>query len=128
MAFFDNIFAGQNGVASTLVDLFGVSGVVYTHVVKGEYDPLTDTLAEDDVIVKTVTTTPIAKFTTDEIAKLGVQTSDCKVIGKGIDFEGVSEKTDTVTISGKTYMIVKAFPVYSGDSISAFTLQLREQE
>lgn len=127
MALFDNIFAGENGLASLLLNTMGISGVVFNHKIEGEYDPRTDTMSDEQIVSKTVTTSPILKFTTDEIAKLDISVEDCKLIGKGTDFEEVTDKVDTVVISGVTYMIISHKKACTGDSVGIVILQLRKQ-
>lgn len=126
MALFDNIFAGANGVGAQLLDVFGVDAV-FTHKVAGTYDPKTDTMTDESVVTKVVRTSPILKFTTYEIDKLGIQAGECKLIGKGHDFVEITDKVDTVTVNGSEYLIVEHKKTETGSSVAIVTLRLSLQ-
>lgn len=124
MAMFDSIFAGQSGVAGQLLDLFGTKAV-YTKVIKGDYDPITNT-SLDTSISSNVQVSPPLRYKTQGLVNSPIQFGDCKVVGKGTDFQDVNDKIDTITINGKLFTIIHHDNTYSGEQLASVTLYVRE--
>lgn len=127
MALFDSVFSGENGIASVLINTLGMSGVTYKHSILGEYNPRTDTYEGSSFTTKTITTSPILRFTSSDEADFGIEQGDCKLIGKGSDFSDITNKSDMFIIFGKTYMVVNHKKVYTGENVGCIIFQLREQ-
>lgn len=125
MAMFDNIFAGQNGLAVMLLKTMGVSGCKYLHK-ESSYDPRTDK-TEETITEKTVTLSPPLKYSAYQIANLGVGKQDCKIIGDGVSFQNVQNSVDQVIVNGDTYTILDHKKLWSGAKIAAVILQVRKQ-
>ena len=126
MAMFDNIFAGQSGLALTLLKTMGVSGCKYIHK-QFTYDPRTDK-TEQVITQKTVTLSPPLKYSAYQIANLGIGKQDCKIIGDGISFQNVENSVDQVIVNGDTYTILDHKKVWSGSKVACVILQVRKQD
>lgn len=125
MAMFDSIFAGSNGVASVLLNTMGVSGVKLIRKTS-VYDPRTDSYTEETT-ERTTTTSPPLKYKASEIASLGVDKDDCKIIGKGVDFYDVVDKTDQILFQGTLFTVISHQHIYSGSEIACTVMQVRKQ-
>lgn len=125
MAMFDNIFAGDSGVASMLLNTMGISA---QYIKKSSvYNPRTDT-TEDTSVVKTVKISPLLKYSTYEIATLGLTKEDSKIIGKGSDFADITNSIDQLKIHGSVYTIMNHNEIWSGDKLAAVNMQVRLQK
>lgn len=123
MAFFDGIFAGENGVGSILLNMMGVSAT-FVHKGDAEYDPRTDTLVENTV-TKYVKVSPLLKYSVYEMGTLGLTQEDSKVIGKGDDFDEIVNKQDYLVINGIRFVIIDHKKTLSGDKTAVVTMQVR---
>ena len=129
MAFFDNIFAGSSGVAASLINMMGVKAVFIHYPANDpkDYDPVSNTYAtEKTVEEKEVTVSPILRYSTYTKANSSIEEGDCKILGLGEDFKVFTSLQDTISLCGKTYVIVESDPVYSGDSLAIVSLRVRE--
>lgn len=126
MSIFDSIFSGKSGIASTIIDIFSVDAE-YTHTEKGEYNPITN---ENDTVSTTikVKSSPLLNYSYLDLNDTTIQRGDCKVIVKGADISVVSNNVDSITIGGKTFIVVDHKVVRSGDSTAIITLHLQERE
>lgn len=124
MAMFDSIFSGQAGVAGQLLDLFGTKAV-YTKVINGDYDPITNT-SLDTTISSNVLVSPPLRYKAQGLVNSPIQFGDCKIIGKGTDFTDVSNNIDTITINGILFTIIHHDRTYSGEQVASVTLYVRE--
>lgn len=125
MAFFDSIFAGENGVGSLLLNMMGVSAT-FVHKGNIEYDPRTDTIAENTV-TKNVKVSPLLKYSVYEMGTLGLTQEDSKVIGNGDDFDDIVNKQDYLVINGIRFVIIDNKKTFSGDKTAVVTMQVRKQ-
>jgi hypothetical protein len=91
------------------------------------YDELSGKDLTSATTTYTLKASPPAKFTRNEVNGTTVLGDDLKVIVARLDAPGgtIDSTTDTIIIDGKTYRIISVGLVKSGDSVAAFTLQLR---
>lgn len=133
MAFFDNIFAGQDGIAQQLLTKLGVDATIEYKATEA-YDPLTGTETEDtpevDLLVKA---TPPLEYKTCEIDHTSILSGDSKCIVSSYDAD---EQNTTqldleramrsiIKFSTESYKIIKIDTVYSGDDRAIYQFQLR---
>jgi len=130
MAFFDDIFAGQNGVANQILDMLGVSATIELKAIEG-YDPITgvetETIAPQNITVKA---SPPEEYKTKEIDGTSILEGDIKTIISSYDVEQASFdlkrlERSLITFSQETFKIISVEFVYSGDEKVVYNLQLR---
>ena len=121
---FDKIFGKKGGVTTTLLDLMGISAT-YTHVDK-KYNPLMDSTVNKST-VKTVTISPILRYSAYEIANLHVEKDDAKILGNGSDYEDIKNGVDFFTVNKEKWMIVSHEKVSSGNEVALIKFQVRKQ-
>lgn len=128
---FDGIFAGESGLANTLLNLMGVANAKYYRKNKpNAYDPLTPILDRDystEYTITDVTVSPPLNYSAYEKANSDIQKEDCKAVGKGFDFPNVQNMIDKLEINGIMFTIVNHKKIYSGEQLAAVTLQLRKE-
>lgn len=127
MGLFDDIFAGDTGVAKILVDeLSGVTGAV-TVLTPGTYDPATDTQLAGSSTDVSVSASPPLKYKKSEIDGTSILRGDSFVIIPAsdlvVDFFNNMSKYGA---NGETFTIIMKEEIWSGDEISAYKLQLRK--
>lgn len=121
---FDKIFGKKGGVTTTLLDLMGISAT-YTHVDK-KYNPLMDsTVSKSEV--KTVTISPILRYSAYEIANLHIEKDDAKILGNGFDYDDIKNGVDFFTVNNEKWMIVAHEKVSSGNEVALIKFQVRKQ-
>jgi len=125
---FDDIFAGENGIAKVLTDeLGGVAGVL-TFSTPGTYDPETDEQVAGDMDTISLYSSPLLQYGINEIDETNIKKDDCYILVSGYDVtETIVNQlvSYTQTSTGETFTIVSHKPIYSGDSIAEYKLQLR---
>lgn len=126
MSVFDTIFAGEGGLASSLLNMFGISNVKLIKKTT-TYDPTIDKIMED-VEERLTTTTPPLNYKSHELTQGNIEQGDCKVIGKGSDFFDVVDKQDKIYMLGSVYSIISHKNVYSGNDIALVIMQVRKQQ
>jgi len=124
LSLFDNIFGKRGGVTNTLLDLMGISAT-YTHVDK-TYNPLTDATVNTST-VKTVTISPILRYSAYDIANFHIEKDDAKILGNGSDYEDLKDGVDFFTVNGEKWMIIAHEKVYSGNEVALIKFQVRKQ-
>lgn len=125
MSVFDSIFAGEGGLASSLLNAFGVSGVQYIKKTS-QYNARTDTI-EETVEQRVTTTTPPLNYKSYELSDSTIEVGDCKIIGRGSDYYDVVDKQDRILINNTYYIIISHKHVYSGNDIALTIMQVRKQ-
>lgn len=121
------------GVAKTLLGQLGKT-VTYRRIVAGDYDPQTsDTWPE----TKTTATIAVQVEDTNRLEKLGfeltgeIRTGDFGLVLAAQAFEEAfgaglrPEGGDEVDFESKTYRVLQVKPLYSGDQVATYTLQVR---
>jgi len=125
MSAFDDVFVP---VATTLVDLFGVSAT-YTTTAEGAMDFATGGITVTEVDVG-VTATPPAAYQKEDMNDT-IRTHDLSSMVAGAQWRALKgttvhpESGDKLTINSETYTIVSTSPLYSGEEVAVYTLQLR---
>ena len=123
-ALFDKIFGKKGGVTTTLLDLMGISAT-YTHVDK-KYNPLMDSTVNKST-VKTVTISPILRYSAYEIANLHIEKDDAKILGNGSVYTEIRNGIDFFTVDGVKWVVVSHDKVYSGNEVALIKFQVRKQ-
>jgi hypothetical protein len=123
---FDGIFAGETGVASTLLNLFGTSATLEYGATDSALDPLTGVVTPGTAVSDTLTAAPPEPFTVMEREGTVIKEGDLKTIVKAYGLTGEPPVGAKVTLYGVVYRVVWVGPIYSGDEVSAYTLALRK--
>lgn len=125
MAAFDNTF---RAVGTTLTSLFGFSGT-YISIVDNGIDTSTGlpSLSENS---QPITVTPPAEYKVEAIDGTIVQSHDMFTLVAGEAWDAVfpsiqPEIGDKMTINNQEYAVVNPNPVYSGEQIAVYKIQLR---
>ena len=127
---FDTIFAGASGVAENLLHTLGITAVVKLRP-DTTYNPSTGDQTElvpDEI---TVYASPPESYGINEIDGTNIVTGDVKnTIGANpLNIANVAQEElerAELIINGETLKIVAVNPVYSGNSIAAYELQMRK--
>ncbi len=131
---FDAVFGG---VASDLVSLFGVQQGSndanlgsYTSIGFGRVDPSTGS-ATNPEDVQTLDMSPPISFKIGDLVPGTVEAGDCKVLvdGRGWDavFPSVQPKvSDVIKINGRSFRVINPNPIYSGNQVAVYKMQVRE--
>jgi hypothetical protein len=121
----DDVFSGSEGVAKTLLNTFGGSGVLTT---PGEetYNPITGEETAGASSSWDVDVSAPQNYSADEIDGSAIQRGDCHVQIPACDVseEPVAGKS-TLTIGSTVWTVVSVNPVYSGAEVAVYELQLR---
>ncbi len=117
----DDIFAGANGVASTLIYEFGTS-ITIQYANTGVVDPLTNTLSgstSGSFTVDAIPPRPYNKFYVDgtTILATDLQTTTPALTAIEMGYSAVYED--------RKYRVINVQPIQSGIEIAAYKLQLR---
>jgi hypothetical protein len=123
---FDGIFAGETGVASTLLDLFGTSLTLEYGATDGSLDPLTGIVTPGTGVSDTTKASPPEPFTISEREGTVIKEGDLKTIAKAYGLTGEPPVGAKATIYSVVYRVAWVGPIYSGDEVSAYTLALRK--
>ena len=127
MSIFDNIFSGKNGVANTLVDLFGTSAYFVSSSSAKVYDPRTDTYTSGNVSRVPIMITPPTKYKSYELANSSIKSTDCKATVKATDIiSEINNGSDYIEYQNSKYIIVESTKVITGAQVAVITLQLRK--
>lgn len=123
MTLFDDVFAGEAGVANQLIDRYGIE-VTYRRVTK-TYSASTgkNTGSNTDSSPKM---TPPGMYKKDRIGDSVVEQGDIVTLisGVALSFEP-STKTDFIVYNNQTWQVLAIEPVVSGVQTAAYILQLR---
>lgn len=97
---------------------------------QGTFDPGTGTYTGGGTTDHDVTVSPPEGFRQENIDGTLVQASDLQtsIPAKGLPIApttGTESLTDTLLVDGTEYQIVRVTPVYSGEQLAMFTLQVR---
>jgi hypothetical protein len=127
MTIFDDIFAGSNGVAATLLGLFGTTATVTYGDNTASINPVTQVVTPGATVTETVDASPPEPFTTKEREGTVILETDLKTIIREDQLTGGDPPVGaTVTLSSQTYRVIWVAPIQSGDLIAAYTLALRK--
>jgi len=123
---FDDIFSGADGLAKTLTDeLGGVSGTLSTKV-PGTYDEATDTSTAGSTVNMPVTASPLLRYSIKEMDGTNIKKDDNYILVSAVDVtSSITNNLTTYTANSETYTVVSHEPIYSGNSIAEYKLQLR---
>jgi len=125
---FDNIFAGQSGVASTLLDTVGISAKITIPGAR-HYDPARDEEVREPDTEINVKSTPPEEYQISEIDGTNILLGDLiATVGAYELANFAKEQLERATYisDSANFAIVKVKPVYSGDKIAIFELQMRK--
>jgi hypothetical protein len=128
---FDSVFSGVSGVAETLLGTLGITCNV--HLKPSEnYNPATGETVSDEAEIFTVKCSPPANYQINEIDGTNILNGDIKLIIGAAQLKRAittvnKERLErsTIEINGEYLTVVSVEPIYSGELISAYKLQLR---
>jgi len=123
---FDGIFAGETGVASSLLNIFGTSMTLEYGGTDGSYNPLTGTTTQSTPISDSAKASPPEPFTVREREGTVIEEGDLKTIIKAYGLTGAPPVGAKATLYGVVYRVAWVGPIYSGDEVAAYTLALRK--
>lgn len=125
---FDGIFAGANGVAKILTDeLGGVTGTLDTKV-PGTYNEATDTQIAGSTTSMPVTASPLLQYQIKEIDGTNIKKDDNFILVSAVEVTSAivnNLTTYTMTEGSQKFTVVNHKPIYSGNSIAEYKIQLR---
>lgn len=129
MALFDNIFSGENGVANTLIDLFGEDGSEAVLIQK-RIDTEDDITGIVNYLTKetNITITPLLKYKLNDIDNTVIKTGDVYTLIKATDIDSIWNielHSDKIVINNKDYYIVGINPTETGKLTAMYKVQLR---
>ena len=123
---FDGIFAGQTGVASTLLDIFGTTMTLEYGDTDGSFDAKTRTMTPGTSVSDSVKASPPEPFTIREREGTVIEEGDLKTIAKAYGLAGEPPVGAKATLYSVVYRVVWVGPIYSGDEVAAYTVALRK--
>jgi len=127
---FDDIFAGENGVANTLLDVMGIHSTLKV-VTDDNYHPETGDDLPDDFQEFEVRSSPPMAYNINEIDGSNILQGDMKIIISATEIKDLGlKKSDLergmITTNGETFSIVNVKSYVSGNMNAAFELQVRK--
>ena len=132
MTLMDNIFAGENGIAVSLLAKFGIAGSL---TIKDDinYNPSDGSSTDTQGTTFVVQVTPALQYSTRDIDGTNILKSDlyCFISPEDLALD-ISIITpgqlnhSAIEINDKCYNIVAVQSIYSGEQNAAYKLQLRE--
>jgi hypothetical protein len=124
MALLDAIFSGSGGITASVIDLIGVDAIYRTTI------RTIDKNTDEEVITiidKTVKVSPPIRYSVYERKDSSIKEEDCKILAKGYDYTNILRGVDKIIIKGVSYVIIFNEPIYSGDEIAMYKMQVRAQ-
>lgn len=122
----DDVFAGSDGIAAILLDLFGGTSSI-THEVDGAYDPETGVETGASTVVDAdVDISPPTPYRAQDIDGESVRQEDrwSLVPEYQVSIPLIPNKV-TVVVNSIRYRMIAYEPILSGDETAAYKLQLR---
>lgn len=114
----------DDDLVPAVLELVDELGAAATYVsIQTEYDPATTDVAVARQNFTIKMTPPQAAKEFAEGETFGVRDLETIIAASGLEF--TPKLGDKVTFQGTTYAVVGVPPIYSGDSICAYTLRLR---
>lgn len=118
-------------LAQKLVAKFGVSTGTYTLITHGTMNDDTNKVEGSTTNAQVITMSPPVSYKKEDIDGSLILSDDFKVYIAAPDFEtafGANAKVQTddiVLINGITARVIEANPIYSGEQVAAYAVQLR---
>lgn len=125
-AVLDSVFSGSDGLAKSLMSVFGGTATVTPSDVTG-YNPLTGVETTGSVTASTVDITVLQQVTKKDTELTNVVMGDYKALIPHSDyaFTRADVQKTTITFNGLDYKLVEFMPIYSGQEVAANTVFLR---
>ena len=98
--------------------------ITLTRELAGAYDPLTLTTTPTGTQVQTVKITPPEAYSDFYVNNTTIQAGDFRCF-MSTDLTWVPKQNDIAEFDGLTFRIIKIQPVFSGDNIVLYGMQLR---
>lgn len=116
-------------VGESLIGALGASATLTLD--ENDWDPASGVETSPEETPIPITISPPAAYTAQEIDGTVVQVDDMKASAAAKKLEelgvnGVDLNKYRLTAGGSTFRIVRAFPVYSGDQVALWMMQLRK--
>lgn len=126
MGLFDGIFGGKNGVAKTLLNVFGTPAVIS---IQGTsvYDPETGTATQEEDAEYPVNISPPQGYKLSDIDGSSVLKGDMSTSIAACELSTIPlPDKSSLIFSGEKWRIVNVEPVYTGAIAALYVLQLRK--
>jgi len=122
---FDAIFAGPTGIASTLLNIFGGTGIL-SYSTGDTYTPTTGVTVAGTAVSDTVDVSPPDPYHRRDIDGTAVKQGDMKVIIPAAQCTARPPVNSTFTYASEAWNVESVNPIISGTEVAAYALQLRK--
>lgn len=114
-------------LAKTLIGTLGASATL-TRTTPGEYDPISGLSGMPRTTNYSVKISPPERYSRQDVAtgQGAIQQDDFRVLvaASALSIEP-SAQTDTLRVAGTVFKVIALAPVYSGDQVAAYEMQVR---
>lgn len=124
----DAVFAGENGLGNTLVNLFGGSGdrlASITYATGRTYNKETMVETGSAETSYTCDMTPPTNFTKEQIDGTQIRVDDLQTVVPAFQVPEEPPSKATLEYDSRKYTIVKVWRIISGNKVCNYRLQLR---